>query len=279
MAARSLVRVTKCEAVPEPRSGHRCCATSNHLIVYGGFNNEPDNKVFSEILCYNTTSKKWIVVPNSGDVRLESASCSMLLHEGELLVFGGSAFPFGFTNSNELSLFSLNTQKWSVLDSGESLNSPEPKYGQSMVMSVKERKLFVFSGTLGSQFVDEMHSFDLNEKSWHILKCTNMPEPRYRHEAVATADSFYVFGGSITGHAFGFDHTFRFSFASQEWEMLACRAGRDGNFPEPRTHHSCVLYKGNVYMVGGLTVNRKACDDVWKICLADLSWDRMDIVS
>ncbi len=267
-----------CKDIPEPRSGHRCCATLNHLIVYGGYR-DLGHEVFSDVICYNMISKKWTRIPNSGNVRLESASCSMLLHHGNLIIFGGSGYPFGFTNSNKLSSFSLGEQKWRELDDGESVNAPFAKYGQSMALSAKGHKIYVFSGTVGNEFVDEMHYFDFLNNTWHRLDSENQPEARYRHEVVADNEYFYVLGGAVTRFIFGFEEVYRFSFTKHEWTRLNCKPSNNGLYPQPRKHHSCVLHQNIVYMCGGLTSESTALDDIWKLNLDSLAWKRMNLVS
>ena len=129
MARRILEELTIFGDYPPPRSGHRCCATQNHLLVYGGYDKQFDNKIYSEILSFNTISRKWVELRNSSDVRFESTSSSMVLYGDNLVIFGGSGYPFGYVNTNDLSVFSLRTGKWCKLRNDQG-DPPLPKYGQ-----------------------------------------------------------------------------------------------------------------------------------------------------
>ena len=267
---------------PEPRSGHRSCATSNHLLAYGGYDKGRDNHLYTGIICFNTISRKWREVPGSKDVRRDSASSTMALLGDSVIIFGGSGFPFGHSNSAELSVFSLSTKKWLNLGSGNPKSTPPlPKYGHSMALTTKGNmpKLYVFSGTIGREFVDEMHYYDFVENRWYEIITEHAPMSRYRHEVVVYDDGFYMFGGAILHHAFGFDEVWRFSFMTHEWTRQECRPSANGHFPMPRKAHSCVLWKDTVYMCGGLSTDAFPCKDIWKISLVDLTWKRINFVS
>eukprot|EP00794_Sanderia_malayensis_P015664 gene15664-17244_t len=280
----TLQATVDCQGVPEVRSGHRSCATSNHLLVYGGYNKRSDSdEVFSEILCYNITTKKWEEISYSSHMRLESASCSMLLYYDKLIIFGGSGFPFGHANSNDLSTYCLSTKKWNkIVGKDGNHDVPVPKYGHSMALSKKEGRLYVFSGTTGRTFTDEMHYFNLLDNSWHQMKCTdNRPTSRYRHEIVFNDDYFYVFGGGTKTELFGLDTISRFSFTTHQWEDVHCKSSDNGAYPPARLHHSCILYKDIVYMCGGLTYddeyNVQCLDDIWKLDLHNFTWSSANI--
>ena len=282
MAEIVLKEITGCLGTPEPRSGHRCCATANHLLVYGGYNRHLDHKMFSEILCYNMTSKQWTEVPNSRDFRTESASCSMVLNEGALIIFGGSGYPFGYTSTNRTSLFSLSKLMWLDLDQGcSSPDTPVARYGQSMVLSKRDewQRIYVLSGTIGEIFLDDIHYFDLLKRTWHQVKNISCPDARYRHEVVSDDDYFYLFGGSIHGYSmFGFEEIQRFSFDQHKWTKLACQPAENGLYPAPRKSHSCVLQNRDVYMCGGLSDFNVYCDDIWKVNLDDCVWRKLAVV-
>ena len=268
---------------PAPRSGHRSCATASHVLVYGGYDKENDDKVYNEILSFNTISREWTELPHSRDVRFESTSSSMVLYENNLIIFGGSGFPFGHVNTDDLSIFSLGTGRWHKLRNNQG-DPPLAKYGQSMVLSPHsdKPKLYVFSGTIGREFLDEMHYYDLESNTWHDILGSDAPEARYRHEVVVYGNDFYVFGGATYNRAIDFHDIWKFNFTSHKWSKLECKPMSDGSqddFPSPRKSHSCVIWKGIVYMCGGIGNAMETLNDIWKINLNDLIWKKLDIVS
>ena len=269
---------------PEPRSGHRCCATSDCVYAFGGYNRE-GNRLFNELWCYNISTKRWQEVPNSRCAPFESASSSVVLSGDKIFVFGGCGYPFGETNSNKLLVYSLSLGDWfELLDVNYIGNGPSAKYGQSMVLA-KDGKLYVFSGTIGREFVDEFHCFDLENLKWEKINSTGpCPEPRYRHEVVCTDDRFYVFGGAITGQSFGFQEIHSYEFESKTWFRHQCKFSGNDGYPPPRKCHSCVLYDRTVYMCGGMLDRPSpdqstAFDDFWKLSLDDLVWTKVGMVS
>lgn len=280
MANRVLTELEVFSEIPAPRSGHRCCATLNHLLCYGGYDSDCDNEVYSEILSFNTISKKWTELPHSRGVRTESASSSMVINGENLIVFGGSGFPFGQKNSNDLSAYSLRSNMWTKLSSDQG-NAPMPKYGQSMVIAAPMGRptLYVFSGTIGREFLDDLHCYDMEEKTWYDLWHEDSPEARYRHEVVVYQDGFYVLGGATYEQSLGFHEIWKFNFLSHRWTKLECKPFKDGEFPSPRKSHSCIIWKDTVYMCGGISQTTEPYSDIWKISLKELAWKRLDIVS
>lgn len=266
---------------PAARSGHRSCATTNHILTYGGYDRDNNNVIYSEVLSFNAISKKWVELPGSKDIRGDSASCSMVLYGENLIVYGGSGFPFGHSNSDDLSAYSLQSKSWSRLRNDRG-SPPLPNYGQSMVITTKNHapKLYTFSGTIGREFLDDMHYYDLEKKVWYRIWGEDAPEARYRHEAVVFGDDFYIFGGATYGRTIGFENIWKFNFISHKWTKLECKPSEDGGvFPDSRKAHSCVLWKDTVYMCGGITNLTEPQNDIWKISLNNLVWEKVNIVS
>ena len=281
MANRILKELKTFTENPAPRSGHRCCATVNHLLVYGGYDKACNDHIYSEILSFNTISRKWTELPHSRNVRFQSASSSMVIYGNSLIIFGGSGYPFGHSNTNDLSVYSLRSKTWSQFRHVKKGNPPIPKYGHSMVISTHKEnpKLYIFSGTIGREFLDDMHCFDLESKTWNDIWEEDAPEARYRHEAVVYGDDFYVFGGATYGRALNFHDIWKFNFTSHKWSKLECKPSSKGLFPAPRKAHSCVVWKDTVYMCGGIGHPPEPYNDIWKINLKELKWSKLDIVS
>ncbi len=59
-------------------------------------------------------------------------------------------------------------------------------------------------------------------------------------------DCLYVFGGVDKGQK-RFNDLFIFNFHNRTWEQLKT----SGNIPSPRSFHRMVLYKNNLFVIGG----------------------------
>ena len=294
------------EEWPKGRSGHRMCADQNFLYVYGGYNPEDNNKTYNELWRYNTSTSKWLKLPDHDSLApLSCASSSMVLWKNNIFIFGGTGYPFATTNSNDLFMYSLSSYKWvnlSNLDAETSsenikmktkecgclkiVNSPPlPKYGQSMTVSPCNR-LFIFSGTVGQDFPKELHSFCLKKLRWTEYRLCNehdkyVPSERYRHESVTIKNQFFVMGGSTLHRYFQFDKLQSFQYAKNEWKEIHCKSKSfEENsmvFPKPRKAHSCVSYNNDVYMVAGVGSNKQSLDDVWKYNTEICSWEKFKV--
>lgn len=82
-----------------------------------------------------------------------------------IIVFGGTAVPFGEINSNELTEFTVADGTWRALGR---LNDGEPapmrRFGQAMVCD--GHAIWVVGGTDGHEFYADVWKFDLEMLSW-----------------------------------------------------------------------------------------------------------------
>jgi hypothetical protein len=90
---------------------------------------------------------------------------SAVLHDKYILVFGGSAFPFGATSSNDLYVLQIrsgqrSTGIWRQLDTVEE-SKPPKQYGHAMLLH--ENKLYVIGGTSGFHFNMKVYELALND--------------------------------------------------------------------------------------------------------------------
>ena len=213
---------------PEARSGHRMCADENFLYVFGGYDANRNNILYSQLWRFNLTTEVWVLLPDPYNMApIECASSSMVLWKNMIIIFAGSGFPFTANNSNKLLMYCLKTYRWIDLNyfaMARALKNPDgsvqeciktrpcgcikikyripkPKYGQSSALTQND-KIFFYSGTTGTYFRKELHSFSLKKLRWDKLKLcsthiSDAPCERYRHEAVLDDKTFYIFGGAV----------------------------------------------------------------------------------
>ncbi|XP_066925665.1 kelch domain-containing protein 10-like isoform X2 [Clytia hemisphaerica] len=297
------------QAWPEGRSGHCICSDNeNFLYVFGGYNPKDSHSIYNQLWRYNTSSNVWTILPDKENGSpLSGASISMTYWDQKIITFGGTGYPFAEQNSNHLSLYCLRSYKWfnltklakdQAIIQGRDENetkvkqcgcteirnaAPNPKYGQSITIS-PAGKLYVFAGTLGLEFENDLHSFCLHNMFWTAhnfcsIHRDTIPEPRYRHASISKDNRFYVLGGATSYRIFGFRYLHSFNYDTKIWEKLRCTS-KDGTldsmiYPEPRHSHVCVEYQKKVILIGGLPLPNRSLDDIWVMDLETLSWTQL----
>lgn len=189
-----------CVEWPQGRSGHRVTASDNYLYVYGGYSNW-NHRLFRELWRFNFTLGTWTLNLSQEGFPEHVASSSTAKIGQYLLVFGGTAFPFGGNNSNELHVVDLSTGE--IVKQRTTGDIPTRSYGHGCAVDEVNKKLYIVGGTTGVTFSSEVHCLDLISKEWKHLKSKNDEmEPRYRHEIALYNDKLFVFGGGTTRETF-----------------------------------------------------------------------------
>ena len=269
---------TDSETVPKPRSGHRCATDGVFLYSFGGFNPNTHGKLFHRnIWCFHLSSKKWYNILTEGyrcgKMPTCVASSTMVLHKGRFIVFGGSGYPFGSSNSNRTFECDPREQRWHYFSVTSEDVLPTPGYGQGVVMSLDDC-MFIFGGTRGLVYNNHLHKFDLKTHRWEFIECNRPPSARYRHEMVAIEGGFIVIGGYGHNGACPLDKLPFYSYANCSWKEVSCEEDPDHGFPKARRAHSCVKFKDNVYVSGGLDKESTETiyDDIWMLNVKTFSW-------
>ena len=283
MSKHQIVFVKPNSIEPSPRSGHRCVTDGMYLYVFGGFNPNATEKLFSEIWCFNLSLQTWTKIDTSGPSPPCVASSTLVLHRRNIIVFGGSGYPFGMQNSNRTYICDLRAKKWQEINSDLNLNSPSASYGQSAVIG-PDNCMYVFGGTKGLEYNNDLHKMSLESFSWEHIRCERAPLPRYRHEAVGIDGGFLVIGGYGLHGACALDKVSVFKYEHNVWETIHCCGFNGGEFPAPRRAHSCVRFNDMVYVCGGYNETNPnsnehfAYNDLWELDLKTFSWHKIDQV-
>lgn len=228
----------------------------------------------------------------SGKFPREVASSCVVLDRGNLIVFGGSGYPFGYVNSNKLFICNLKKKKWVLKTENASSEDesefegavpiPPPGYGQSVVLS-PDREIYIFGGTTGLKFNSHLHRFSFTKCEWeHLIYDEECPCPRYRHEAVSDGVRFFVIGGGIGNSdprdEFSLEKVHSFHFEKQQWTQHTCQpCTSTREFPNPRRCHGCVIWGGHIYICGGYD-GTDIFDDIWSLDLSSFQWKKLNRV-
>ncbi|EYB85458.1 hypothetical protein Y032_0297g1720 [Ancylostoma ceylanicum] len=287
--------------VPAPRSGHRIFTDDEFLYVIGGFDRTPEDregKIYREVWRYNLFTQEWVKMDASGEFPTALASFALAQsapYSNQVLLFGGTAVPFGATTSSSVHLLSFDSDSNSLVSTvlpvdGEKLAT----YGHAMVRGPDPHTFYVIGGTTGHIFfldVDKL-SFVNGKWTWsNEAHTTPNEEGRYRLETVLHEDLIYFFGGGRPDYVTELQNLTVFNtktkkvmevptFPDEDWVRPELE---EFGFPKGRRCHSVTKWKRKAIVVGGCSADKDdddvrrvdMFDDVWSFDLDTHRWKRM----
>lgn len=157
---------------------------------------------------------------------------------------------------NDLIAFDLNqlqnpANKWEVLIPNSHEGGPPP--GQippartnHTIVSFNE-KLFLFGGTNGVQWFNDVWSYDYIANSWTEIDCVGfIPAPREGHASALVNDVMYVFGGR-TDEGVDLGDLSAFRISTRRWYSFQ----NMGPAPSPRSGHSMTAFGKQIIVMAG----------------------------
>ncbi|VDM52774.1 unnamed protein product [Angiostrongylus costaricensis] len=208
---------------PAPRSGHRIFTDDQFLYVVGGFDrtvDEQEGRIYKEVWRYSLFTHEWSRMEvrgdfptalasfarKSSDSQLDGSVLSIVVlvsqtspYSNHIILFGGTAVPFGMSTSSSVHLISFYDDSNSLLSrvlpvEGEKLAT----YGHAMLQGSDPNTFYVIGGTTGHNFFLDVDKLAYENGKWtwssEALANPNM-EGRYRLEAVLHEGLIYLFGG------------------------------------------------------------------------------------
>lgn len=171
----------------------------------------------------------------------------------KIYIFGGQVEGYFF---NDLVAFDLNalqqaTNRWEILI--QNTIDGGPPHGQippartNHTMVTWGDKLFLFGGTDGVNWFNDVWSYSPHTNSWTQLECIGyIPSPREGHAAALVGDVMYIFGGRTEeGTDLGDLAAFRIS--SRRWYTFQ----NMGPSPSPRSGHSMTTVGKQIVVLAG----------------------------
>jgi hypothetical protein len=244
------------------------------MVIFGGFAN---GECFNDVHILHLPTGNWKEIATTGDVPTPITSHSAVCDGDYLLVFGGTSADFGVHNSNKLHLLDIAEGKWAEIAPAGDV--PAPRYGQSMVLRPGTMEVYIFGGTTGQNFFDDLFCFDAVSSVWHKIepKGPNMPSARYRHTAVSTDTHMFIVGGGNNQplDPAGTLSVWSFEYATQQWTEHATKT--EGKYPPPvpRLHHTSALRDGHLYVHGGTNGRDIYGEWLWRLDLSTMTWTRL----
>ncbi|KAK0390907.1 hypothetical protein NLU13_0410 [Sarocladium strictum] len=234
---------------PGPRVGHSSLLVGNAFIVYGGDTKIDDSDVLDETLyLLNTSTRHWSRALPAGPRPSGRYGHSLNILGSKIFIFGGQVEGFFM---NDLSAFDLNqlqmpNNKWEILQTGDSsAKTPAARTNHSMI--TYNDKMYLFGGTNGFQWFNDVWCYDPAVNKWSQLDCIGyIPAPREGHAAALVDDVMYVFGGR-TEEGTDLGDLAAFRITSRRWYTFQ----NMGPSPSPRSGHSMTTVGKSVFVMGG----------------------------
>ena len=171
----------------------------------------------------------------------------------KIYIFGGQVEGYFF---NDLVAFDLNalqqaTNKWEILiqntiDGGPPHGQIPPARTNHTMITWQDR-LYLFGGTDGIHWYNDVWSYSPHSNSWTELECIGyIPAAREGHAAALVGDVMYIFGGrNEEGNDLGDLAAFRIS--SRRWYTFQ----NMGPSPSPRSGHSMTTVGKSIVVLAG----------------------------
>lgn len=285
---------------PAPRSGHRIFLDDEFLYVIGGFDRTADEqggKIYGEVWRYNLLTQEWTEMDLLGDFPTALASFALVQsypYSNHVVLFGGTAVPFGASTSSSVHLLFADRETNSVVSKELSVEGEKlATYGHAMLRGPDPCSFYVIGGTTGHNFFLDVDKLSFSDGKWSWLneaQATPNMEGRYRLEAVLHDDLIFLFGGGRPDFVTELRTITVFDTKNKTFvelptlpdETLKSSNYEDG-YPKGRRCHSVTKWKRKVILVGGCSADKDDDDvrhvemysDVWSFDLDLLQWTKM----
>ncbi|KAL2269066.1 hypothetical protein VTJ83DRAFT_3912 [Remersonia thermophila] len=239
---------------PGARVGHASLLVGNAFIVFGGDTKIEETDVLDETLyLLNTSTRQWSRALPAGPRPTGRYGHTLNILGSKLYVFGGQVEGYFM---NDLCAFDLNqlqmpNNRWEILTPGSDGSTPPqgrlPAARTNHTMVTFNDKLYLFGGTNGFQWFNDVWSYDPVTNAWTQLDCIGyIPSPREGHAAALVDDVMYVFGGrKEDGSDLGDLAAFRIT--TRRWYTFQ----NMGPSPSPRSGHSMTSVGKTIVVLGG----------------------------
>lgn len=239
---------------PGPRVGHASLLVGNAFIVFGGdTKTDVRDKLDDTLYLLNTSTRHWSRSMPPGPRPAGRYGHTLNILGSKIYVFGGQVEGYFF---NDLIAFDLNAlqntnSRWDQLIQNSNEGGPPegqvpPARTNHTIVSWNE-KLYLFGGTNGTQWFNDVWSYDPIQVAWTQLDCIGyIPAPREGHSAALVNDVMYIFGGR-TEEGTDLGDLAAFRITSRRWYTFQ----NMGPSPSPRSGHSMTAFGKQIVVLAG----------------------------
>ncbi|GFU24038.1 kelch domain-containing protein 3, partial [Nephila pilipes] len=258
----------------QERANHAAVAIGHRIYSFGGFCTDNMPK-YMDVCCFDTISLKWFMA-NYRITNQSPRSCfghSVVAYKDRIYLWGGESF---FRSCNTLYCFEYGTLSWSIPEtSGEG-----PKITDGHSACVIGDYMYIFGGyeedTFG--FSDKVFRINLITFNWETVLTHGLPpSKRDFHTASVIGNFMYIFGGRSardSGEDYYLNDIMCLDTDSMVWSTPFC----SGRLPNGRRSHSAVVYKGEIYIIGGFDgVTLRHLNDVFKYNPVNSEWIELKV--
>jgi len=241
---------------PTPRLDFSMVTYKNQIFIFGGGKDSKfNNDTFSLNLVTHTWSK---IQPRSPSVPVPRQGHSSVLHESELLVFGG--WIGGYAMLNDLWAFNLDTYWWRKIEISSGIHDPPPFYANKMFVS--RNSLVVFGGHNGSRHLNDLYLFDLETKKWEkVEQKGQLPSARGLYGAALFGTKLFVTCGN-NSELGKFSDLYSLNLDNWNWSKLSLH----GELPSPRFSPAVEVKGSHMFLFGGRN-NLEYFNDLYVVSL------------
>jgi N-acetylneuraminic acid mutarotase len=249
----------KASNTPKRRCNHTSFIYKDQLYVIGGrdINKGKIADSFNIDLKTLNTEPKWEkLIFNVGNPPEATANHAGDVVENHYYLFGGENIYNQATNN--LYIFDIENEQWERRPFNEA--DIPAMIGHTANYYPTSKLFVVFGGFQRGIYSNSIYIYD-NTK-WTKVEYREgekVPKGRIFHTATLVGDSLYVYGGETLDGSFMND-LWRYDLARSCWEEISIK----GEVPKGRSGHSCVHYKGSLYIFGGKVGNIQEKNELWK---------------
>jgi hypothetical protein len=257
------------------------------MFLYGGLVNEHSNsatnvKTTNSFLKYSLESGEYHLLNESMSKNFVIPCLShhtMTLMGDKIIIYGGKT-ETGDASGDSF-LYNLSTEEWSktcyigassptTKSKHNSFNNLAPKrYGHTAV-GIGDNTIFVFGGTDGTTYYNDLHIFDTASFTWITTKTHGQaPSPRSGHSCVLYGTNMlFVFGGGNDMKLF--NDLFVLNIDSMTWAKIQPKGTLE---PVKRIHHTANVLANKMILFGGIITEQDKQHDLMLFDLEDFRWD------
>ncbi|CAG9318876.1 unnamed protein product [Blepharisma stoltei] len=238
---------------------HTAIFYENSLYIYAGFDGTRHQNTLHAL---DLRNYNWTRPTTCGPTPLARNGHTATLYGSEVYVIGGwnGNLPYA---TEDIYVLNLKTMFWEKII----------PYGEAMVAcnmhsaDLYEDKIYVFRGGDGSNYLNDLHSFDIPRRVWSKIDAHgNHPSARANHSSCIHNHHLYIFGG--WNGIERLNDLYVLDLKSLIWS----KPRTHGEIPCPRAGMSLNSLNGKIYLFGGSGVSSACYSDLYIFDPKTLLW-------